>query len=107
MFSKAVALLLFLTELVAAYANPGACSGDCGVHDPAVIRRVSDGKYYRFSTNNFMRIQLHLEKKVSSIKEENFHTPLGLFGCSNSFKHAINIKKEKENLPTLHAAYFE
>lgn len=32
-----------------AYAAPGACSGDCWTHDPAVVKR-SDGTYFRFST---------------------------------------------------------
>ena len=41
---------------VAAYGAPGACSGACNVHDPAVIRRTSDGKYYRFSTGNKITI---------------------------------------------------
>ncbi|KAH6652386.1 putative arabinan endo-1,5-alpha-L-arabinosidase A [Truncatella angustata] len=36
---------------VAAYANPGACSGACWTHDPSVIRR-SDGTYFRFSTGS-------------------------------------------------------
>ncbi|KAK6502183.1 hypothetical protein TWF506_002774 [Arthrobotrys conoides] len=53
----AVAFLVSSTRLASgAYANPGACSGDCGTHDPAVIRRTSDGKFYRFSTNNFISI---------------------------------------------------
>ncbi|KAF3313064.1 hypothetical protein TWF173_006242 [Orbilia oligospora] len=53
----AVTFLVSFAGLVsAAYANPGACSGDCGTHDPAVIRRTSDGKFYRFSTNNFISI---------------------------------------------------
>ncbi|KAF3206541.1 hypothetical protein TWF191_001436 [Orbilia oligospora] len=53
----AVTFLVSFAELAsAAYANPGACSGDCGTHDPAVIRRTSDGKFYRFSTNNFISI---------------------------------------------------
>jgi arabinan endo-1,5-alpha-L-arabinosidase len=34
------------------YANPGACSGDCWAHDPAVIRRSSDGTYFRFNTGS-------------------------------------------------------
>ncbi|KAJ0414302.1 glycosyl hydrolase, partial [Aspergillus carlsbadensis] len=32
------------------YAAPGACSGACTIHDPALIRRQSDGTYFRFST---------------------------------------------------------
>ncbi|KAL4962911.1 arabinan endo-1,5-alpha-L-arabinosidase [Aspergillus stella-maris] len=34
------------------YANPGACSGLCNMHDPSLIRRESDGTYFRFSTGN-------------------------------------------------------
>lgn len=37
---------------VQAYADPGACSGDCWAHDPAVIRRSSDGVYFRFNTGS-------------------------------------------------------
>ncbi|KAK6538462.1 hypothetical protein TWF694_010045 [Orbilia ellipsospora] len=56
MIKAAVALFLSLASTVSGYANPGACSGDCGTHDPAVIRRASDGRYYRFSTNNYVSI---------------------------------------------------
>ncbi|KAF3935046.1 hypothetical protein ABW20_dc0106317 [Dactylellina cionopaga] len=53
----AIAAAFFsFTGFVSGYANPGACSGDCGTHDPAVIRRSSDGRYYRFSTNNKISI---------------------------------------------------
>lgn len=34
------------------YGSPGACSGACNIHDPALIRRESDGTYFRFSTGN-------------------------------------------------------
>jgi arabinan endo-1,5-alpha-L-arabinosidase len=49
----AVSTLLF-TGLVYGYAGPGACSGDCTVHDPALIRRESDGTYFRFSTGSMI-----------------------------------------------------
>lgn len=45
-------LLLSFAALVSSYANPGPCSGQCGVHDPGLIRRASDGTYFRFSTGN-------------------------------------------------------
>jgi len=45
-------LLPLFTPTVAGYANPGSCSGACNVHDPSLIRRVSDGTYFRFSTGN-------------------------------------------------------
>lgn len=41
---------LLFTALASAYPNRGACTGNCWAHDPAMIQRVSDGKYYRFST---------------------------------------------------------
>lgn len=36
---------------VAAYPDPGACSGDCWAHDPCMIKR-SDGTYFRFNTGS-------------------------------------------------------
>lgn len=42
--------------LVQSYANPGACSGACWSHDPAVIQRTSDGVYFRFSTGGGIEI---------------------------------------------------
>jgi arabinan endo-1,5-alpha-L-arabinosidase len=45
-------LLPLFTPTVAGYANPGSCSGACNVHDPSLIRRISDGTYFRFSTGN-------------------------------------------------------
>ncbi|KAL4895298.1 putative arabinan endo-1,5-alpha-L-arabinosidase A [Aspergillus ambiguus] len=41
-----------LAAAVHGYASPGSCSGVCNVHDPSLIRRESDGKYFRFSTGN-------------------------------------------------------
>jgi arabinan endo-1,5-alpha-L-arabinosidase len=51
-------LLIFLhaAALVDAYAAPGACSGACWSHDPAVIQRASDGTYFRFSTGGGIQI---------------------------------------------------
>ncbi|KAH8691673.1 endo-alpha-1,5-arabinanase precursor [Talaromyces proteolyticus] len=44
--------IILLASTAYGYANPGFCSGICNVHDPAVIRRESDGIYFRFSTGN-------------------------------------------------------
>ncbi|KAK3942090.1 glycoside hydrolase, family 43 [Diplogelasinospora grovesii] len=44
--------LLSVSSLVWGYADPGACSGDCWAHDPALIRRSSDGTYFRFNTGS-------------------------------------------------------
>ncbi|KAL4805087.1 Arabinan endo-1,5-alpha-L-arabinosidase C [Aspergillus unguis] len=42
---------------LAEYANPGGCSGDCWGHDPGFYKRVSDGRYFRYSTGG--GIQVH------------------------------------------------
>ncbi|KAI5858941.1 putative arabinan endo-1,5-alpha-L-arabinosidase A [Tricharina praecox] len=56
-------LSLFLTALIslcslASAQTPGACTGTCqGMsHDPAIIRRTSDGTYFRFSTANKINV---------------------------------------------------
>ncbi|KAK6385274.1 hypothetical protein LTR65_009315 [Meristemomyces frigidus] len=44
-------LLLALAAYATAFSNPLACSGTCtDTHDPSLIRRSSDGTYYRFAT---------------------------------------------------------
>ncbi|KAJ5577364.1 Glycoside hydrolase family 43 [Penicillium sp. DV-2018c] len=50
-FSCIVRPVVF-AALVQGYANPGACSGACNVHDPTLIQRSSDNRYFRFSTGN-------------------------------------------------------
>ncbi|BCS02729.1 arabinan endo-1,5-alpha-L-arabinosidase [Aspergillus luchuensis] len=45
-----LAALAILPGLAYAYANPEPCSGLCVISDPGLMRRVSDGKYFRFST---------------------------------------------------------
>lgn len=44
-----VALASLAGVALGAYPAPGACSGDCWTHDPAVVKRA-DGTYFRFST---------------------------------------------------------
>ncbi|PYI08344.1 arabinan endo-1,5-alpha-L-arabinosidase A [Aspergillus sclerotiicarbonarius CBS 121057] len=46
----ALTALAFVPGLALAYSNPESCSGTCVVSDPGLMRRVSDGKYFRFST---------------------------------------------------------
>lgn len=49
---------------VSAYADPEACSGVCvNAHDPTVIRRKSDGTYFRFSTGG--KIAIHTAPSLS------------------------------------------
>jgi arabinan endo-1,5-alpha-L-arabinosidase len=44
------AAALVAVAAVQAYSDPGACSGYCWAHDPAVIQRASDGTYFKFNT---------------------------------------------------------
>lgn len=46
-----LALALAALPSAAAYADPGACSGECWAHDPCLIKR-SDGTYFRFNTGS-------------------------------------------------------
>ncbi|KAH8664461.1 glycoside hydrolase, family 43 [Xylariales sp. PMI_506] len=55
-FSKLLAGVLALAASAAGYADPEACSGDCWAHDPALIRRSSDGVYFRFNTGSLIGI---------------------------------------------------
>lgn len=45
-----------LAGITYGYPDPGACSGNCLVHDPAVFVRESDGTFFRFSTGNEIQI---------------------------------------------------
>lgn len=47
---------LLAAVLINAYGEPGACSGSCWSHDPAVMQRASDGVYFRFSTGGGIQI---------------------------------------------------
>ncbi|THV67188.1 putative arabinan endo-1,5-alpha-L-arabinosidase A [Aureobasidium pullulans] len=46
-----------LAATVLAYSNPLSCSGTCtNAHDPSLIKRTSDGTYFRFSTGGGIAI---------------------------------------------------
>lgn len=51
-----LALLFLFIALACAYPNRGPCTGNCFAHDPGMIQRASDGKYFRFSTGNGISI---------------------------------------------------
>lgn len=51
LFTSLFSLAAFVSHAVG-YANPGACTGHCWSHDPSVIRRASDGTYFRFETGS-------------------------------------------------------
>ena len=64
MKSSIIASLMGLAASVYGYADPMACSGVCNnAHDPALIRRDSDGRYYRFSTGG--KIAIHSAKTIN------------------------------------------
>ncbi|QSZ31195.1 hypothetical protein DSL72_000758 [Monilinia vaccinii-corymbosi] len=48
-FSRLLLPLVGLLSLASAYANPGACTGECFAHDPSVIER-NDGTWFKFNT---------------------------------------------------------
>ena len=57
LLSLFAAPLALLATTVSAYSNPLSCSGICtNTHDPAVIRRTVDGKYFRFATGGGIAI---------------------------------------------------
>ncbi|KAJ5923195.1 CAZyme family GH43 [Penicillium verhagenii] len=49
-------LLSLFVSLAAAYPARGPCTGNCWAHDPSMIQRESDGKYFRFSTGTGVNI---------------------------------------------------
>ncbi|KAL1613091.1 hypothetical protein SLS60_001323 [Paraconiothyrium brasiliense] len=64
MKSYIVASLMGLAATVKGYADPMSCSGVCNnAHDPALIRRDSDGRYYRFSTGG--KIAIHSAQTIN------------------------------------------
>ncbi|KAL4781090.1 Arabinan endo-1,5-alpha-L-arabinosidase C [Aspergillus varians] len=51
-----LALLALASQGLAQYPAPGECTGNCWSHDPGFYQRVSDGRYYRFSTGEGIHI---------------------------------------------------
>ncbi|KAG0127052.1 glycosyl hydrolase [Tuber indicum] len=78
---KLIILLVAFVSTAISFGNPGACSSACNVHDPAVIRRDSDGKYFRFSTGN--KIQIATSSSLSG--------PWTIKGSAISMGSKINL----------------
>lgn len=53
---KFLSLLALAGSALAQYPGPGECTGDCWAHDPGFYQRVSDGRYFRYSTGNGIHI---------------------------------------------------
>ena len=51
-----LAILFLFVALALSYPTRGPCTGDCWTHDPAMLQRHSDGKYFRFATANGVNI---------------------------------------------------
>ena len=79
--STFVAVASCLVALAHGYANPGSCSGACNVHDPGLIRRQSDGKYFRFSTGN----------KISYASSSSIEGPWTVLGSVLPSGSSINL----------------
>ncbi|KAF2750000.1 glycoside hydrolase family 43 protein [Sporormia fimetaria CBS 119925] len=57
-------ILALVVPLVYGYANPMSCTGECNnAHDPALIRRSSDGTYFRFATGG--KIAIHSAPSIN------------------------------------------
>jgi len=69
---------LLLPLFVSAYSNPGACSGACNTHDPSLIQRTSDGKWFRFGTGGGIGIS-----SASSISGPYTYLGVALSGGSS------------------------
>ncbi|KAI9370613.1 glycosyl hydrolase [Aspergillus egyptiacus] len=52
----ATALSTLTGPVAGQYSAPGECTGDCWAHDPGFYQRVSDGRYFRFSTGGGIHI---------------------------------------------------
>jgi len=72
--------------------TPGACTGVCQglAHDPSIIRRVSDGTYFRFSTGN----------KVNVASAPNLSGPWTLQGSAIPAGSKIALDGRNGNPPT-------
>ncbi|EPS35030.1 putative alpha-L-arabinofuranosidase [Penicillium oxalicum 114-2] len=84
--STVIASLSLLATLVQGYANPGSCTGACIVHDPTVIQRNSDGKYFRFSTGN----------KISYASSSSINGPWTNLGSMLPAGSSINLAGNKD-----------
>ncbi len=51
-----LAVVLIVVPLASSYSDPGPCTGACWAHDPTVIQRSSDGKYFKFNTGTGIEI---------------------------------------------------
>ncbi|KAK4959996.1 hypothetical protein LTR10_002885 [Elasticomyces elasticus] len=73
-------LALTLTVFSAAFSNPLPCTGQChDAHDPSLIRRTSDGKYFRFATGG--GISIHTASSIGKYYGELVRE---LIACANS-----------------------
>ena len=72
--------LALLSAAVNGQADPGACSGDCWTHDPALVRR-DDGVYFRFNTGS----------KIGILKSNSISGPWTFEGSAIPSGSSINL----------------
>ena len=75
-----LASLALLSAAVNGQADPGACSGDCWTHDPALVRR-DDGVYFRFNTGS----------KIGILKSNSISGPWTFQGSAIPSGSSINL----------------
>ncbi|KAF5857842.1 hypothetical protein ETB97_005216 [Aspergillus alliaceus] len=79
-------LITFLAALAHGYAPPGRCLGPCNVHDPGLVRRESDGMYFRFSTGN----------RISYASSPSIEGPWRIMGSMLPGGSSINLPGRNE-----------
>ena len=79
-YAGCLAALTLLGPGVNAQADPGACSGDCWTHDPALVRR-DDGVYFRFNTGS----------KIGILKANSISGPWTFQGSAIPAGSSINL----------------
>ena len=75
-----LAALALLSRGINGQADPGACSGDCWAHDPALVRR-DDGVYFRFNTG----------RKIGILKSDSISGPWTFQGSAVPPGSSINL----------------
>ena len=75
-----LASIALLSSAVSGQAGPGACSGECWAHDPALVRR-DDGVYFRFNTGS----------KIGILKSDSISGPWVYQGAAIMAGSSINL----------------
>ncbi|GKZ97875.1 hypothetical protein AnigIFM59636_001693 [Aspergillus niger] len=91
MFLSLTALAI-LPSLTYSFTNPELCSGLCIISDPGLLRRVSDGKYFRFSTGG----------EITYATSDSLHGPREGVGSVLPSGSKINLAGNTDLPPDVH-----